>query len=295
MQQGESVTRADDIKTQLVKLVREGAAIRTREIVAKATPEERAEAANQLSKPRKGDGDGEPRKKLTVEDEEKIEIALKEALGPSNFKKDYQAWYSKSLRVIQQVLPDRLAEFKAFYQADRRKDISLSTYVISDYIAGISILDFNSRPTFNIHNVAMGHFETQIEILNSALGLLDEYLSDMTTVIQSQLLDNELGAAKSLLRAAHLRSAGVISGVVLEAHLQSVAAAHSLSVRKNPTLSTLNDILKNGGVIDVPTWRKLQYLGDIRNKCAHKGADDPSKDEVTDLIDQVEKIVHTIY
>ena len=58
-------------------------------------------------------------------------------------------------------------------------------------------------------------------------------------------------------------------GVVLEKHLGQVAINHNVKTRKkNPTISDYNDLLKNGGVLDVPSWRQIQRLGDIRSNLA---------------------------
>ena len=51
----------------------------------------------------------------------------------------YQVWYSKSIAVIKQLLPERLHEFTEYYKLDKRKDISVVTYTISDYFMGISV------------------------------------------------------------------------------------------------------------------------------------------------------------
>jgi len=51
----------------------------------------------------------------------------------------YQAWYSKSLPVVRQVLPERYQEFIEQYKLDKRKDkeIDFLTYTISDYLIGL--------------------------------------------------------------------------------------------------------------------------------------------------------------
>jgi len=67
------------------------------------------------------------------------------------------------------------------------------------------------------------------------------------------------------------------------------------AARKKATLSNLNDVLKNSTVYDVPQWRRVQYLADIRNLCAHKSDRDPTADEVRGLIDEVDKLVRTVF
>lgn len=91
--------------------------------------------------------------------------------------------------------------------------------------------------------------------------------------------------ARNLVKVS-LRAAGSLAGVVIENHLQKLAKNHAIKVRKkNPTISDLNDPLKNAEVFDTPTWRKVAYLADIRNMCSHKKDAEPTKDQVAELID----------
>lgn len=63
---------------------------------------------------------------------------------------------------------------------------------------------------------------------------------------------------------------------------------------KNPTIAILNDTLKKENVYEVPEWRFIQRLGDLRNLCDHNKEREPTKDEVTELIDGVAKLTKTI-
>jgi hypothetical protein len=56
------------------------------------------------------------------------------------FDNNYQRWYSESLAMLSVLLPDRVADFKAHYQLPRApKELSYSTYTISDYLKGITV------------------------------------------------------------------------------------------------------------------------------------------------------------
>jgi hypothetical protein len=84
--------------------------------------------------------------------------------------------------------------------------------------------------------------------------------------------------------------------VVLEKHLAQIAANHQVEIRKkHPTISDLNDALKNANVIEVPTWRAIQHLGDLRNLCDHNKSREPAAGEITDLIDGVDKQLKTLF
>jgi hypothetical protein len=101
--------------------------------------------------------------------------------------------------------------------------------------------------------------------------------------------------ARELLKHKFTRAAGAIAGVVLEKHLQQVCDDRGLKItKKNPTIGELNDILKTASVIDVPQWRHISMLGDIRNICAHNKQKEPTIEQVTDLNDGANKIVKTV-
>ena len=64
-----------------------------------------------------------------------------------------------------------------------------------------------------------------------------------------------------------------------------MALNHDVKVpKKNPTISELNLVLKQASVYDTPTWRKIDYLGDIRNLCSHKKAVAPTLEQIEELI-----------
>jgi hypothetical protein len=66
---------------------------------------------------------------------------------------------------------------------------------------------------------------------------------------------------------------------------------HSIKSRKkHPTIADMNDLLKSDTVIDIPTWRQIQRLGDIRNLCDHNRNREPSQNEVEELIAGVSKV-----
>lgn len=75
-----------------------------------------------------------------------------------------------------------------------------------------------------------------------------------------------------------------------------VAINHSVKTRKkHPSIADFNDRVKKDGVLDVATWRQIQRLGDLRNLCDHNKQREPTKEEVTELIDGVDKITKTLF
>ena len=210
---------------------------------------------------------------------------------------EYQPWYTKALAVVRQLIPDRLKEFEDLYKLEKRKEINDNTYTISDYLLGLTVtLGTHGRQVVSPETVFLSKFHQQLAILKSGYARLDSILSDITAVLKADLFDNEIDAARSLLTAKHLRAAGTVAGVVLENHLSTVCDNHQITIRKkNPTIADYNDSLKNKGILDVPTWRWIQRLGDIRNLCCHAKDRDATTEEVEELIDGVEKAAKTLF
>lgn len=213
------------------------------------------------------------------------------------FGTKYQNWYTRALRIVQALAPDRLAEFIAYYQIDpKRKSYSSISYSIQDYIMGKgATTDYIGKPDWDTHNVAGVRLYNQVQILAALTTRIDSVLSDVTGALFAELQDHELQSAHDLLKVS-VRAAGALAGVVLERHLQRVAQNHQIAItKKHPTVSDLNDPLKNANIYDVPTWRKIQLLGDIRNLCSHQKGADPTKQQVEELIAGVNTIIKSVF
>ena len=202
----------------------------------------------------------------------------------------YQRWYTEAYVLLEQLLPGRLIEFEQLYKGDgRRRIINLHTYTIQDLLTGIEV-DPSTLA------VATLRFINQLAILESVEARFESSLFEIRQLVQADLFDSELDAARELTRGGFLRAAGAVAGVVLERHLGQVAANHAITTRKkNPTIGDFNDLLKDGGVLDIPSWRQVQRFGDIRNLCDHNKERGPKKDEVEELIDGVEKYTKTLF
>ncbi|MHB8404676.1 MAG: hypothetical protein ACYDCJ_04550 [Gammaproteobacteria bacterium] len=213
------------------------------------------------------------------------------------FGTKYQHWYSRAMKIVELLGHDRLTEFCSYYLIDpKRKAFNLATYVVQDYVKGIgATVNYDNKPKWDIHNVVIIRIMNQSQILASLKHRIDSVLADVKGHLLAGIEDEELATAEHLLRI-NLRASGAIAGVVLEAHLQRAAKNHSITInKKNPTIADLNDLLKSAAVYDIPVWRKIQHLADLRNLCDHKKDREPTELEVKDLIVGVTAIVKNVF
>ena len=214
-----------------------------------------------------------------------------------SFGMKYQAWYTRALKIVEALAPDRLDEFKGYYLIDpKRKVTDAGNYVIQDYIKAIGARkDLYGKELWDCNNLVAIRVYNQVQILSSLSARIDSVIADVTGHLFAELQDGELSAAQQLVKV-NFRAAGALARVVLERHLQRVAFNHGVSVsKKNPTIADLNDPLKQKGIYGVPTWRKIQLLADIRNICSHQKSDEPSEDQVIELIEGVNTVIKSVF
>lgn len=143
----------------------------------------------------------------------------------------------------------------------------------------LTLLNVLERHLFIVKRVTVGDVHNVRMRLAGAVRVMDE-------------VGNILLEARDHLDAGRLRAAGCIAGVELERALKSLCVAKDAEVRaKLPTISDYNDALKAAKVYQQPTWRKIQHLGDLRNKCAHVLDGDPTEEEVRELLDDVDAVM----
>jgi hypothetical protein len=236
-----------------------------------------------------------------------VETAIREQLGEEKVKEFiaslepfsiiYQSWYSEAKALIAQLLPGRLSDFVRHYEKPKpRKDITYESYRIEDYLQRLTLRRPYSDETIVGPTAAIPHFEQQLAILKSIGARFESSLYDIRQLVQSDLFDSELDAAKELAKHKFIRAAGAIAGVVLERHLAQVCENHSVKVtKKNPGIADFNDALKAANVLDTPQWRFVQHLGDIRNLCDHNKSSEPTPEQVDDLVQGVAKTIKTLF
>ena len=167
--------------------------------------------------------------------EEEIEQIMS---GLPSFSLEYRQWYSEASALVRQVLPDRLQDFKSYYEYPRtRKKINFGNYMIKDCLQGLTVSGFSAfdGEVLADGSAAIPEFEQQLAIVKAAKDALNSSLRDLRQILQADLFDSELDSARGLAEAGHIRAAGSICGVVIEKHLGQVCNDHSIPIgRKKP-------------------------------------------------------------
>jgi len=202
----------------------------------------------------------------------------------------YQYWYTKALPLIKFLVPDRSNEFENCYRLNySRQSLTPANYTILDYMNGLSLSGANELSLMKVR------FHCQLGIIKGAVDRINSIVGNLEGVLQVDLFQSELDAAEHLLKNGYLRAAGAIAGVVLEGHLKTICKNHNVTItNKTAGISILNDDLKKAGVYDTSQWRRIQFLGDLRNKCDHKQTTEPTVEDIEDLISGVTKIINLI-
>lgn len=226
---------------------------------------------------------------------QKLDKKAQDRIKSITFKDKYNAWYNESLSLIKQLVPERYDDFVSFYKQPKRKNITYETYTISDYLIGLLVTRAWGDEAFKQSSI-ITKYRQQFAIVESLKERFDSSLYEIKELLQADLFDSELGEAKELNKKGFHRAAGAICGVVIEKHLHQVCSTRGIPIsKKNPAINDYNELLKSNNVIDIPTWRLIQRLGDIRNLCDHNKTEEPTSDSISDLIDGTDKIIKTIF
>jgi hypothetical protein len=133
--------------------------------------------------------------------------------------------------------------------------------------------------------------------VNQLIGLLTGGLDDLEKgyligqefIIAGEVLDSVLEQAKHLNQSGHKDPAAVLARVVLENALKRLGREES--VDEKLSASRINDELKRVGRYAQPQWRLVQAWLDTGNAAAHGKFSEYSQDDVTKLVEDIERFL----
>ncbi len=203
----------------------------------------------------------------------------------------YHIWYNKTYRLVHHLAPERLEEFKKCYTGDttikNSNDLGILTAGMTHYLQGFFIDKKDKKEDF--FQIFLSCFEVQTFILSSIAKNFDNPLFTLENDISRRIYKSEIDIAKDIQKQGHLKIAGAVAGVIIEAHLKTLVANKNITLKSKDSLSTYNDALKKDGAYPESRWRQIQTCGDIRNNCIHSRDIDP--DEIDTIIRTAEQII----
>lgn len=211
------------------------------------------------------------------------------------FSSAYQSWYSEAMAVVNTLLPLRYHDFVRLYERPKnRKEITRENYVIEDYLNDTVVTAGFDKKVVAGPEAAIPAFEQQFNIIAAVMNTLDSTLLDIRREVQAKLLDTELDKAAQLAKNKQYRAAGVVTGIVLEQHLEQVCSRRSFKIGRR-TIADLNELLKRNEVIDFSVYRHIGLLNELHQLCLQNKKREPEGSEITDLINGADKVIKTVF
>lgn len=203
---------------------------------------------------------------------------------PAKFIHAYHEWYSASVALVEGNMPSRSSEMVALHEGLRGAKQSPMPMM--------QLLQLQWM-TFDQQLMMASRITHMKSLVSSIPAYMKARLHDVELAVAQAYVHDELSEAEVLLKARFIRAAGAIVGVLLERHLKLLCDRHHpcISYTKSAAISQLNDLLRDRGVYDVAQWRRVQWMGDVRNSCDHARTTEPPEKDVEDLIREVGKFV----
>ena len=115
-------------------------------------------------------------------------------------------------------------------------------------------------------------------------------LQSLESKLRANIHDDFLVQSSELLDAGYHVAALVLTGGVLEDHLQKMIQARGLRSPRKGSISKYNDVLRDNAYHQ-PVWRRIQSIGDLRNAAAHIKSSTIAKEDAKDAHTYVQRFV----
>lgn len=114
------------------------------------------------------------------------------------------------------------------------------------------------------------------------------YLSSIKVLVQAEIFESELEQAEELLKLGYKTAAAVVAGIVLETSLRELCDIHGIG---HGRLDKMNADLTKAGVYGRLEQKQITALADIRNSAAHGNPDNFKDEDVTRMIQDIERFL----
>jgi len=193
----------------------------------------------------------------------------------------YTVWYHSAEVIISEYLPKREPEFEQLYQS-------------TDELLHFDYAEY--KKVENYKGVLARFVRKQTSYLRSIPRKLDIERLKVRKSISDRIVSDELLHAKDLWDEGDVRASGVVAGVALERHLYTLCeiSEKEMDYGYMDGIASLATTLESSNEITLDEKKQLEWLGDIRNKCAHATEEEPETRKVEMLIEQADEMVQTL-
>jgi hypothetical protein len=185
----------------------------------------------------------------------------------------YNAWYVAANPLVKHNLSEMLSVFELEYLMASQEATKIKDAYWEDHLQ-------------NFERSAA----RQLGILRGVIGGLESRALALRGLVAREIYENEMAVARELLRHQYVREAGVVAGVVLEGHLRHLCAKGGKTVGSKDTIKVLNDRLRKD-YADPYQASKVDWMGDIRNLCVHKGPKDPDNTQIDHMLNALQEFM----
>jgi hypothetical protein len=223
-------------------------------------------------------------------------VILLEIENRGELRREYQKWYSQAQLLVSNNLPSMAAEFKnLYYTPGKEKDSTADAYTyfgIRSYLRTIPEDWSQKQESFNRRFRA--DLDQQRGILLAVPLIIEMRALEVAALVTADLVQGELNEARHLLDHGFIRASGAVAGVALESHLKLLCDQSNLPCLEKDSIVSLSTNLRQNGFISLGDEKQCIAMADTRNKCDHKKKKDPTKGEVEELIDDVDRFTKRV-
>ena len=202
----------------------------------------------------------------------------------TTLRREYQQWFSQVRHIVSVHIPDRLEEFRYFYS---RSPDETGYGGIQSHLGG----DGSYR---HFRTFFQADLDQQQGILLSVPHIIELRVLEVAALVTSDLVQGELNEARLLLEYEFARAAGAIAGVALESHLKLLHNQSGLTYTGKDSIVPLASNLRQHNIITLGDEKRCIAMADTRNKCDHKKEEDPTREEVEELIEDVDRFTKRV-
>lgn len=114
------------------------------------------------------------------------------------------------------------------------------------------------------------------------------YLASVRSMVEAEVFNSVLEQANELLVSGYYVAAAVIAGVALETGLRELCDRNALA---HGMINKMNDDLAKAGAYNKLQQKRIAALADIRNSAAHGKCDGFTRDDVRDMVRDIERFL----